>query len=172
MGEITLASLWFRKTLTQKITPICTNSLTNSRYPPNINSWPILQLWYSRVNSLIPYIDLRYLLVQCNHLVYRSNIGGNSAMNTSTRCLCVRPLWGQLIWRSVTWASNMSVGTTRNSQLMPFRKLSQSAKESKERFTLQISNMSQKHKKRGGYQTTNFVKFIGMWHIHNALVVE
>ena len=59
LSRIVLISIRSRMMLTQIITWIYKEPLTHT-YPPNINSWLVLQIWYPRISSLIPFIDVDY----------------------------------------------------------------------------------------------------------------
>ena len=76
LGVSTLVSIRFRMVLTQTITRAYKDSLTLT-YPPNINIWLVLQVWYPQVGSSIP---LLMLIIDTMHSpIYRSNNGSNQA---------------------------------------------------------------------------------------------
>ena len=65
-GKSPLVSTRFWMALIQVITRVYKESLT-LRYPPNINIWLVLQIWYPRVGSLIL---LWMLIVDTMHSTY------------------------------------------------------------------------------------------------------
>ena len=67
-------SIWFGMVLTPIITWVLKYSLTLT-YPPNINTWQVLQFWYPWVCFVMP---LSMLIIDTMHLrMYWSNIGLN-----------------------------------------------------------------------------------------------
>ena len=53
LDKIAQVSIWFRMVLAQIIIWIYEDSLILT-YPPNVNIWLVLQIWYAWVGFLIP----------------------------------------------------------------------------------------------------------------------